>query len=350
MVMRFPMTQCCLALLLLTPTCVLPAAGAQRTVLDTTAPPAPSRRQRLYLKDGSYQMVMSYKLLRDRVRYVSAERGGDTEEIPLDLVDLPATKRWEQRQLAGAEGEALDPELAKEEADRAAITPVVAKSDDGELRLPLEDSVLVMDTFRGTPELVPLAQESSELNRKTGHGIAKLVLNRASSPHAIVTLKGEAADVQVHVDQPEFFLRGGDAVDLPTGGAAITVDTHGSGAGSSAVPDHASSNRYVILRVDVRQDARVASSFRIDGLGTGERQDDVTEADVTELPGDHWIKVVPRRGLLIGEYVLMEVLSDRELNTAVWDFGVHPRAPENREAQLPVRPRAVRLERRGPGD
>ena len=207
------------ALLILLP--ALPVVShAQRTVLDPTAPPAPSRRQRLYLKDGSYQMVMSYKILKDRVRYTSAERGGDTEEIPLDLVDLPATRRWEQRQIlgSGAEtGEPLDPELAKEEADRASITPVVEKTEDGELRLPLEDSVLALDTFRGTPELVPLAQQSSELNKKTGHGIAKLVLNRASSPHPIVTLKGEAADVQVHVDQPDFFLRVGDAVDLPTG-------------------------------------------------------------------------------------------------------------------------------------
>lgn len=323
---------------------------AQRVALEPSAPAASTHRGRLYLKDGSYQIVMSYKVLRDRVRYTSAERGGDTEEVPLELVDLPATRRWEQRQMLGAGAEAdgrLDPELAKEEAERAAITPVVAKADDAELRLPLEDSVLALDTFRGMPELVPLAQQSSELNQKTGHGIAKLVVNPASSPHAIVTLRGEAADVQVHVDQPEFFLRVGDAADLPTGAGAITVDTHGAGGGREKGSAGASS-RYVILRVDVRQDARVVSSFRAEDLGRGVRQPDLTETTLTALAGGHWVKVTPKEGLLIGEYVLVEVLSDRDLNAGVWDFGVHPRAPENREAQLPVKPRAVRLERRRP--
>ena len=346
------MRQLGLVLALATPSLAVAAIHAQRVALDPTAAPAPARRQRLYLKDGSYQLVMSYKVLRDRVRYISAERGGDTEEVPLELVDLPATKRWEQRQTLGSgadTGEALDPELAKEEADRAAITPVVARAEDGELRLPLEESVLVLDTFRGTPELVPLAQQSSELNKKTGHGIAKLALNPVSSPHAIVTLKGEASDVQVHVDQPEFYLRVGDAVDLPTGAGAITVDTHGASSGGKETTANTGSSRYVILRVDIRQDARVASSFRTDLLGRGALQDDLTETSVNTLPGGHWIKVVPKAGLLIGEYVLLEVLSDRDLNTGVWDFGVHPRAPENREAQLPVKPRAVRLGRRGPG-
>ena len=64
---------------------------------------------------------------------------------------------------------AIDPELLKEEADRAALTPEVAK----DLRLPEEDSTLVLDTFHGTPELVPLSQPDSQLNRDTGHNLLK---------------------------------------------------------------------------------------------------------------------------------------------------------------------------------
>src|SRR5580658_795994 len=33
--------------------------------------------QRLYLKDGTYQLVREYKVLEDRVRYLSAERTGE---------------------------------------------------------------------------------------------------------------------------------------------------------------------------------------------------------------------------------------------------------------------------------
>jgi len=105
--------------------------AAQRPVLD--APPASTapHRTRLILKDGSYQVVMSYQVKGKIVSYASAERGG-TEEIPYDLVDWDATKKWERNHAAAAEpgdepGQApapeIDPELLKEEADRAALTP-----------------------------------------------------------------------------------------------------------------------------------------------------------------------------------------------------------------------------------
>src|SRR5580658_9606404 len=48
---------------------------------------------RLYLKDGTYQLVREYKVLPDRVRYLSAERTGEWEEVPLELVDLNRTKQ-----------------------------------------------------------------------------------------------------------------------------------------------------------------------------------------------------------------------------------------------------------------
>jgi len=85
--------------------------------------PATPHRMRLILKDGTYQIVMSYSVKGSTVSYVSAERAGQIEEIPLDLVDLQATKLWEQRHVAGAEvsthdsvrpAPVLDPELAKE--------------------------------------------------------------------------------------------------------------------------------------------------------------------------------------------------------------------------------------------
>ena len=46
---------------------------------------------KLYLKDGSYQLVREYKVEADKVRYYSVERG-DWEEIPLAMVDLKRTE------------------------------------------------------------------------------------------------------------------------------------------------------------------------------------------------------------------------------------------------------------------
>src|ERR1700677_1992351 len=47
---------------------------------------------RLYLKDGTYQLTTEYKVVKDRVSYLSSERG-EWEEIPLEMVDLDRTKK-----------------------------------------------------------------------------------------------------------------------------------------------------------------------------------------------------------------------------------------------------------------
>ena len=51
--------------------------------------------QKLFLKDGTYQLVSSYEVHGDRVRYYSVERAA-WEEIPSSLVDFEATKRAQE--------------------------------------------------------------------------------------------------------------------------------------------------------------------------------------------------------------------------------------------------------------
>jgi hypothetical protein len=313
---------------------------------------AQPHRTRLILKDGSYQMVMSYQVVGKVVRYASAERDGETEEIPLSLVDLEATKRWEKQHFGGdkaGDGQddaqarpAIDPELLKEEEERKSLTPEVAP----ELRLPERESVLALDTWRGTPELVPLTQSAGDLSHTTSHNILKKAINPQSSSHQIVQLRGEKADVQLHVDRPAIYLRVGDVDETVGGGTPFVVDTGGSD--NRHQPEHivAATSTYVVVRTDVRTDARVIMSFQARDLGTERRQEDVVETTAELLPGGHWLKVTPKESLLIGEYALMEVVSPKEVNLAVWDFGVHPTRPENKDALKPEPKRPFALEHR----
>jgi hypothetical protein len=315
---------------------------------QTTEEPA---RTRLILKDGTYQLVYSYKVVGDVVHYRSAERDGQEEEIPLALVDLAATEKWKKDHEPGAQNAqspqtpVLTPELAKEEAARAALMPEVAP----DLRLPQEDSVLALDTFRGTPELVPMSQAGSDLNKETAHGGLKGPINPASSPHRITDIPRERADIQLHVPDPVFYVRvnGGNDEDLATSGSAFTVDTHG--ASGRATPSGGDpNNAYVIERVDVREDVRIVDSFRIGLLGTGRTQRDIVETKSELLPGGHWMKLTPLQPLDFGEYALIEVLGPNTVNLDVWDFGVHSDAQENVEAIHPEPKRAPSLERRRP--
>jgi hypothetical protein len=314
---------------------------------DSSAP----HRTRLILKDGSYQVIMSYRIVGDVVHYISAERGGAEEEIPLSLVDLDATKRWDRQHSQptpnadNPQPPAIDPELLKEEADRAALTPEVAK----DLRLPEEDSTLALDTYHGTPELVPLAQTDSDLNRNTGHNLLKAAVNPLSASHQLVELKGESSPIQLHVKDPVLYLRIGDETVGNTAGAPLTVDTHGATSRGQNDPTGGSPNsRYVIVRADVRRGARVIASFRIGLLGGGQHQEDVIETTSELLPGGHWLKITPKEPLDFGEFALMEVLSDKAVNLGVWDFGVHPISPENRDVLKPEPRRGVTLERHTP--
>src|SRR5271166_5463756 len=139
-------------------------------------------RQRLILKDGTWQVITKYEVKGDRVRFYSAERD-EWEEIPNDLIDWAATEKWNRQHKPGADSEAspeasdaAQSEAAKIDAEEraareaeAARIPIVAPG----LRLPDESGVWVLDTFQGQPELVQVEQANGDLNRATEHSIVR---------------------------------------------------------------------------------------------------------------------------------------------------------------------------------
>ena len=172
---------------------------------------AQTPNKRLILKDGSYQIVQKYEIVGDRVRYVSAERGGEWEELPTSLVDWAATEAWAKAHAPGAPGAVvtnpesaggqqaaeIDKEAAAEKEDEVLRMPTVAPG----LRLPDADGVFILDTFHDQPELVEVLQNSGGLNTSTPHNVLRSAIPGGGSKQ-LIQLEGYKAKVQLHVSQP----------------------------------------------------------------------------------------------------------------------------------------------------
>jgi hypothetical protein len=302
--------------------------------------------QRLILKDGSYQIVTRYEVKGDRVRYQSAERGNEWEEIPYALVDWPATKDWARAHAPGgaaeapgshAEGEAaaIDKEASAERAAEAARQPSVAPG----LRLPDESGIWALDTFRGTPELVRVAQSNGNLNRATGHTVLKAAIPTGGAKE-LIQIPGPRSAVQFHVNDPVLYVSV-DAPANPAPDAALVVDTHGESQADKNVDKRERSDphsRYAIVRVRVEKNLRTIAAMRLSLLGKPSQTEDIVPTKAELVPGGHWLKLTPSSPLGFGEYALVELLSPAGINLDSWDFGVDPRAPENKHAFAPLAP------------
>ncbi len=263
-----------------------PAARAQ----DATG------RQRLVLKDGSYQVVLRYEVKGDRVRFRSAERDDGWEELPSDLVDWPATARYNHEHSpdakpdpnspAAQEAAELDRQAAAQRADEAGRQPEVAPG----LRLPDESGVWALDSYNNLPELVRIHQSDGDLNTDLGHTVKAAAIPKPSDrggARDLIRLPGYKAAVAFHVARPVFYI----ALDVrnePAREDAMVVDTHGASAAamSSAMTDKkekASPNStYALVRLRVWKDQRAASAEQLRGLGAGGAADGSAEIVATE--------------------------------------------------------------------
>lgn len=321
---------------------------------------AQTGNKRLILKDGTYQIVTQYKVIRDRVRFYSAERA-DWEEVPSKLVDWAATEKWAKKHAldsaaaessgratgdvasgmakgaaspADAEAAAIDREEQAERSAQNESTPEVLPG----LRLPDQTGVWVLDTYRARPELAELIQNSGDLNPRTGHNITRGELASSGALKDHIVFQGDMAKVQLHVDMPVFYV----SLSVPgnqteTDPQALTVDTHGAPAVSDNYSFSSPSSRYVIVRVwnDMRHHHRELSPIRLDAASNPSSGDVIpTKAQI--LPGARWMKLTPATPLTIGDYALMEILGPGQVNLSLWDFRVDPQGPDNMNTIVPL--------------
>jgi hypothetical protein len=326
--------------------CALPALPCAHAQQQSSQPlplkpdiPNKGKSLRLILKDGSYQIVRQYEIVGDRVRYISSERGGDWEELPVSLVDWDATRKWERDHAEAAgdaspamkEAEEIDKEEEAERTDQKARMPEVAPG----LELPDEDSVFVLDTYHGTPELVELLPNELATDARTHKGLS--VFNPLAGRREAIELPGARAKVNLHVDDPAIYLSlnvTGNADEVT--GHAITMKTGAADAVNGKHGAYSAESRFAIVRVDERRAVRIVHAIRLSPAGAVLSNEDVIPAKVEVLPGKHWLKVTPAQTLAIGQYALVEIISPTEINEAVWDFAVDPRLGDNPGSLGPI--------------
>jgi hypothetical protein len=300
--------------------------------------------KRLILKDGSYQLVTTYEVKGERVRYKSAERG-EWEELPSALVDWPATEKYEKDRAASAipEAAAIDKEKEKENelaADREAEShlPQVAPG----LRLPEDSGVFLLDNFQGQPQLVEMQQTEGDVNRNNRANILRGAIPMAGGAKQSIALDGDHAPVHAHVAVPSLYIKIDDESpnnQPPPGETASAKPSQPSLDAPRAQPQgpqHPQQpeqavvpfDRFRIVRTKVKNGNRILGDVKRNSAGKIIQNQDVVKTTIDRV-GPGWLKLTPTTDLAPGEYALVEMKGGEGINLYVWDFGVDPKGPAN---------------------
>ncbi len=233
---------------------------------------------RLYLKDGTFQLVKEFEVEQDRVRYLSAERG-EWEEMPVDLVDVNRTKRE-----AAAHAEALKQEQ-REDAEEAA-----AVREDKQQANYVPDDPGAYYVHGDT--LDTLKQADIVVLHDTKRSVLKIL-----SPMPVVNgkntveIEGAASKFRVNGDRPEFYFR----LDAVEG--------------------------FDIIKLTPKKNARLVETVTIAAVTNEMTEDREKMATFTKQAGEELFKIWPEKPLLPGEYALIQ-FSAEQGHLQVWDFGV----------------------------
>jgi hypothetical protein len=244
--------------------------------------------QKLFLKDGTYQLVSSYEVHGDRVRYYSVERSA-WEEIPSFLVDFEATKRAQEEEKAIQKKEL---EEGREIERQRFEKPVeVGLEIAPGVHLPQEEGVYSYDGVR----VIRLIQSSAGV--VTDKKRAALLLAMPApilKRRSIMVLPGAKAAVRLQQAQPTFYVQSSDGL-----GAKLEL-----------------------ISVKVVKESRVVERVEGGQAGIGkpsELRAAVPLERIQLAPALYRLK--PLHPLDPGEYALGELVQQK-LNSELWDFGV----------------------------
>ena len=242
---------------------------------------------KLCLKDGTCEVVSSYEVRGDRVRYFSVERA-DWEEVPSSLVDFDATRRA-QEETKAADKQHIE-EAKQIDRERFYKPPDTGMEVAPGIRLPGDDGIFTVDGGR----LVRLAQSSGELvtDKKRAAMVLAVPLPVVKT-RSLVVLEGAKAAIRLNDPLPVFYVQ--------------------SAAGLGA--------RLALVRVKPGKESRVVEEVE---TGRGRNASSTEERTLVPVerkqaaPNLYTLK--PLEPLEAAEYVLGELVGDK-LSLDVWDFG-----------------------------
>jgi hypothetical protein len=238
--------------------------------------------QKLYLTDGTYQVVREYKVEGDRIRFYSIERG-DWEEIPKELVDLARTeKEFKSRQA----------EIEKESKVFEAEEKVAREMEKEVMRIPQNPGVYWVEGDR----VKILKSAESTVHTSKGRSLLSRV-----SPIPVITGKATLEIPNPHslaiVTNPEqeFYIQ------------------------------LAQTERFGILKLTPKGTVRVVEELTTVPI-TKEIVEDRSPVEVfqKQMTPDGLYKIWPKQPLPPGEYAVVE-FSEGKMNMQIWDFAVKPK-------------------------
>jgi len=272
-------------MLSLSPSRYLLAAALLLSVL--AAPRVAWATIKLCMKDGSYQIVASYEVHADRVRYFSVERS-EWEEIPASLVDFDATKHA-QEEAKATEKKRVE-EAKQIDQERFYKPPDQGMEVAPGIRLPGDDGIFTVDGHR----LVRLVQSTSELvtDKKRAAMVLAVPLPIVKT-RSLVVLDGAKAPIRLNDPLPVFYVQSADGL-----GAKLEL-----------------------VRLKPGRESRVVEDVEVSRGKNGKATEERTMVSLERkqvAPNIYTLK--PLDPLGAGEYVLGEIVGDK-LSLDVWDFG-----------------------------
>jgi hypothetical protein len=242
-----------------------------------------SAADRLYLKDGTYQLTNQYEVKTDRVRYYSTERG-EWEEIPLEMVDLDRTKGEvadRESQLA-ADAKADAEERAAEKLEKKQIASI-----------PTQPGAYYI---RGDA-MEPIKQAESKIVSNKKRTVLRVLSPIPTVPgKSTVELDGEHAPLHLTDVRPEFYFRLSDYEGVD------------------------------IVKLTPKKGVRVAENVSILQL----KNDRIVEEKLDKVESfkkqeaDLLFRIWPEKPLEPGEYALIQY-AEGKLDPQIWDFTIDPK-------------------------